>query len=86
MQQSLAHISPTLFEREIFYLRQNGTQARVAHVMIAMATVFDNCFLNFCPNVQNGKNKLMFYTFNHKLSISNIYKVGMLFCFLWTLL
>ena len=35
MQQPFAHNSQTLFEHEVFQLRQHGTQARV---MSAMAT------------------------------------------------
>ena len=45
MHQPLAHISQTLFEHEVFQLRQHGTQARIACVMLVMATRY--CLVNF---------------------------------------
>jgi hypothetical protein len=38
MQQPLAYIFQTLFQHEVFVILQKLTQARVAHIMLAMAT------------------------------------------------
>jgi hypothetical protein len=48
MQQPPAHISQTLFEHEVFQLRQHGTRARVARVMIAISSL---------PGVKEAKIK-----------------------------
>jgi hypothetical protein len=38
MQQPLAYILQTLFQNEVFVITQAWTQARLAHVMLVMAT------------------------------------------------
>ena len=82
MQQPLAYIPQTLFQHEVFVVTPtlnlwlNAGSRCSRHV-----SQYDNCFFNFLYKPAKNRWNLNTFKINTELSISKIYKVGILFWF-----
>jgi hypothetical protein len=82
MQQPLAYILQTLFQHEVFVITptMNAGSRCSRHVSHGNTII---AFFIFCTNLKPAKIDQTWTLLNTELSISKIYKVGILFWFLW---